>query len=99
MEYNNNKYNNNNNNNDNNNLYIVCCYLEKCMDEYLQWRCNDKKQCIWRRSHCDGRVDCDDRSDEANCDITNLPPNPKRAYNNSNNNNKPVNRSINQSVV
>ena len=35
-----------------------------------QWRCDDG-ECITMSNRCDGRVDCNDRSDEDNCKTEN----------------------------
>ena len=33
-----------------------------------QWQCNNGEQCIPQNYYCDGFLDCQDRSDETNCD-------------------------------
>ncbi|KAH8289847.1 hypothetical protein KR054_011873, partial [Drosophila jambulina] len=39
---------------------------DKCPQGYFH--CNSSAQCVPQRANCDGSVDCDDKSDELNCD-------------------------------
>ena len=49
-------------------LLCYCSVVDHtCTHPSLEWRCDDKTQCVQRTSFCDGRVDCNDRSDEAVC--------------------------------
>ena len=40
----------------------------KCKEPNHEWLCDSKTQCVQRQSFCNGRVECDDRSDELDCD-------------------------------
>jgi Low-density lipoprotein receptor domain class A len=37
-----------------------------CGDTFEVW-CDNKRQCLPMSKFCNGRIDCDDRSDEVNC--------------------------------
>ncbi|KAH8374149.1 hypothetical protein KR200_000662, partial [Drosophila serrata] len=39
---------------------------DKCPQGYFH--CNSSAECVPQRANCDGKVDCDDKSDELNCD-------------------------------
>lgn len=38
----------------------------------FQWSCVSKTQCISMAWRCDGMEDCDDRSDETECQLHNM---------------------------
>ncbi|KPU75143.1 uncharacterized protein Dana_GF20961 [Drosophila ananassae] len=40
--------------------------MDKCLEGYFH--CNSTAQCVPQRANCDGTVQCDDASDEKNCD-------------------------------
>lgn len=64
-------------------LVIHCCNIYLCMlidyfivfvlakahlcSDTFDWYCDDKRQCLSSDKFCNGRVDCDDESDEVNC--------------------------------
>lgn len=37
------------------------------------WKCHDRRECVPKESLCDGKYDCDDKSDEK-CDADGNPP-------------------------